>query len=144
MKGHSLSLVKFPLMAHNDLGGQKINIGVQAGDVFQPSVNSGIKSKLVKYFANQGYIFASVYAVKPDMDTQRVDMVFKYTMNAPVFVRRINLAGDVVTSDEVMRRVLMVHEAKVTLCDLLESRRRLANLGFLQHQDYTKNPGYFS
>lgn len=112
-----------------------INKIVKNGEVFNPEKSMAVRRKIVEHFANKGYLFAGV-SLTPEVNrvSHIVDFIVSVTPNQPVYVRRIKFAGDVVTHDEVMRHRLIIAENQlIKLDDLLESQRRLANLGYLRN-----------
>lgn len=83
-------------------------------------------------FADEGFAFANVNAV-PDVDkaTNTVNFTFFVDPGKRVYVRRINISGNFVTRDEVIRREIRQLEGAWFSADKVKtSRLRLKRLGF--------------
>ena len=84
--------------------------------------------------ADEGYAFAQVNAV-PDVDTENRSVSFTIFIDPGrrVYVRRINISGNYVTRDEVIRRELRQLEgAWYSAKQVQRSRVRLERLGFFE------------
>lgn len=120
-----------PLLAEAEL---KKLIKVRSGDIFsRERLNESVKA-ISDRLSNDGYAFANVNAV-PEVDkaNQRVAFTFLVDPGRKVYVRRINLAGNTKTRDEVIRREVRQSEngwydqSKVTT-----SRERLNRLDYFK------------
>jgi outer membrane protein insertion porin family len=86
------------------------------------------------YFGNFGYAFAQVEA-RPEIDrvNNRVALVLQATPSRRAYVRRINVAGNTRTRDEVVRREFRQFEASWYDADKIKlSRDRVDRLGFFK------------
>ena len=86
------------------------------------------------YFGNFGYAFAQVEA-KPEVDrvNNRVALVLQAQPSRRAYVRRINVAGNNRTRDEVVRREFRQFEAAWYDADKIKlSRDRVDRLGFFK------------
>ena len=86
------------------------------------------------YFGNFGYAFAQVDA-RPEVDrvNNRVALVLQATPSRRAYVRRINVAGNTRTRDEVVRREFRQFEASWYDADKIKlSRDRVDRLGFFK------------
>ena len=86
------------------------------------------------YFGNFGYAFAQVEA-KPDIDrvNNRVSLVLQAEPSRRAYVRKINVAGNSRTRDEVVRREFRQFEAAWYDADRIKlSRDRVDRLGFFK------------
>lgn len=84
--------------------------------------------------ADEGYAFAQVNAV-PEVDTEDRSVTFTIFIDPGrrVYVRRINISGNYVTRDEVIRRELRQLEGGWYSAKLVQrSRVRLERLGFFE------------
>lgn len=84
--------------------------------------------------ADEGYAFAQVNAV-PEVDTENRSVSFTIFIDPGrrVYVRRINISGNYVTRDEVIRRELRQLEGGWYSAKLVQrSRVRLERLGFFE------------
>ena len=86
----------------------------------------------IEYFGNFGYAFARVEAL-PDVDrvNNRVKLVLQANPSRRAYVRRINVAGNSRTRDEVVRREFRQLESSWYDADRIRrSRDRVDRLGF--------------
>jgi len=86
------------------------------------------------YFGNFGYAFAQVEA-RPEVDrvNNRVALVLQATPSRRAYVRKINVAGNTRTRDEVVRREFRQFEASWYDADKIKlSRDRVDRLGFFK------------
>ena len=86
------------------------------------------------YFGNFGYAFAQVEA-RPEVDrvNNRVALVLQADPSRRVYVRRINVAGNSRTRDEVVRREFRQFESSWYDADKIKlSRDRVDRLGFFK------------
>jgi len=89
---------------------------------------------LTKRLGGDGYSFANVNAV-PDIDheAKEVKLTFFVDPGRRVYVRRINIAGNSKTRDEVLRREMRQQEASwISTKDTDHSRSRIKRLGYFE------------
>jgi outer membrane protein insertion porin family len=109
-------------------------IDINPGDVFSRKQVTESVDKISSLLGNQGYAFANVNTV-PDMDdeTREVSLGFFVDPGKRVYVRRINVSGNVSTRDEVLRREMRQMEGGWYSAEKVElSRARLDRLGFFE------------
>jgi outer membrane protein insertion porin family len=109
-------------------------IDINPGDVFSRKQVTESVDKISSLLGNQGYAFANVNTV-PDMDdeTNEVSLGFFVDPGKRVYVRRINVSGNVSTRDEVLRREMRQMEAGWYSAEKVErSRTRLDRLGYFE------------
>ncbi len=109
-----------------------LNLG--PGDVFSRKAVSESRAAITDRLANDGYAFANVNAI-PDIDRENktVSFAFAIDIGRRVYVRRINISGNLATRDEVLRRELRQFEgAWYSAEDIQRSRVRLQRLGFFE------------
>ena len=104
---------------------------IQPGDTFSRADISATRSTLSEFFADQGYAFVEVRPnFETDTENKTVDVVFSVVLNQRVYVRRIDISGNVYTRDEVIRRELRQFEGSwYSSADVRRSRERLQRLG---------------
>ena len=80
-------------------------IRINPGDVFSRKKVTGAVDEISSLLGNQGYAFANVNT-SPEMDDENneVELGFFVDPGNRVYVRRINLSGNIGTRDEVLRR----------------------------------------
>ncbi len=106
---------------------------VDAGDTFSRRKVNAISSAISDRLGNEGYAFANVNAV-PEVDTEgkQVSLTYFVDPGKRVYVRRINIAGNEKTDDEVIRREFRQMEgAWLSTTKLNRSQVRVQRLGYL-------------
>ncbi len=109
-------------------------IPVKSGDVFNRTrLADGAKS-ISDRLGREGYAFAGVNTV-PEIDREKQTVAFNYVIDPGrrVYVRRINIAGNLQTRDEVIRRELRQLESSwYDQAKIQRSKVRLDRLGFFE------------
>lgn len=107
-------------------------IKIKPGEVFSRAVLTESTKLISDRLGNDGYAFANVNAVPElDKDKQQVAFTFFIDPGRRVYVRRISIAGNTLTRDEVVRREMRQIEGgwysgeKINL-----SRSRIDRLGY--------------
>ena len=85
-------------------------------------------------YGDKGYIYADVYPqVKPDENTNNVDITFYVEKGKKLYVNRINITGNRVTLDKVVRRQLDICEGDlITSRKLSDSKSNVEYLSFFE------------
>ncbi|MBI2509708.1 MAG: outer membrane protein assembly factor BamA [Betaproteobacteria bacterium] len=107
-------------------------IRIKPGEVFSRARLTESNKLIGERLGNDGYAFANVNAV-PELDKEKQQVVFTFFLDPGrrVYVRRINVAGNTRTRDEVVRREMRQLEGgwysteKITL-----SKQRVDRLGY--------------
>lgn len=110
----------------------KSMITVKAGEAYNADRVTETTKAFSDYFGKFGFAFARVEAV-PQIDrvNNRVDLVIQAQPSRRAYVRRINVAGNNRTRDEVVRREFRQFEAAWYDSDRIKlSRDRVDRLGF--------------
>lgn len=110
----------------------KSMITVKAGEAYNADRVTETTKAFSDYFGKFGFAFARVEAV-PQIDrvNNRVDLVIQAQPSRRAYVRRINVAGNNRTRDEVIRREFRQFEAAWYDSDRIKlSRDRVDRLGF--------------
>jgi outer membrane protein insertion porin family len=91
-------------------------------------------NKLKDLWGERGYIYADVYPqVKPDEETRTVDVTFFTERGKKLYVNRINITGNKVTRDKVIRRQFDIAEGDlITTTQLSKSRAGVEYLSFFE------------
>lgn len=112
-------------------------IKIKEGEVFsRAKVNQSARA-ISERLGDEGYAFANVNPI-PDIDEERktVDLAFFVDPGKRVYVRRININGNLKTQDEVLRRELRQAErAPISTQNVERSRERIQRLGFFEQVD---------
>ena len=107
-------------------------ITLKPGDVYSRNKITESTKSINDRLGNEGYAFANVNAV-PDLDksANRASFTFFIDPGRRVYVRRINIAGNTKTRDEVIRRELRQSEGGWYSGDKINlSRSRVDRLGY--------------
>ncbi len=107
-------------------------IKVRAGDVFSREKLTESSKAISDRLGNDGYAFANVNAV-PEINKEKGTAAFTFFLDPGrrVYVRRINMAGNTKTRDEVLRREMRQIEGGWYAADkITRSRERLQRLGY--------------
>jgi outer membrane protein insertion porin family len=109
-------------------------IKINPGDVFSRKQVTESVDKISSLLGNQGYAFANVNTT-PEMDDEanEVSLGFFVDPGKRVYVRRINISGNIGTRDEVLRRETRQMEGGWYSTEQVErSRTRMDRLGFFE------------
>ncbi len=109
-------------------------IEVEEGEIFSRTQVNQSSQAISKRLGDEGYAFANVNPI-PDIDEkeQTVDLTFFVDPGKRVYVRRINITGNLKTRDEVLRRELRQLEGAPISTEKVErSRERIDRLGFFE------------
>lgn len=110
-------------------------LGIESGEVFSRKKISQARASLRDRLADKGYAFANVNAV-PEIDKTNKVVAFKFVVDPGrrVQVRRINISGNTVTRDEVVRRELrQIEGGWYSESAIRRSRVRLQKLGYFDN-----------
>ena len=103
------------------------------GDIFSGQRMSESTRSMTELYGSIGYAFANVNAI-PDVDREKRTVFFNVAIDPGrrAYVRRINIAGNSRTRDEVIRRELRQFESAWYDTDKIRlSRERLTRLGYI-------------
>jgi outer membrane protein insertion porin family len=109
-------------------------ITIQAGEAYNADQVAQTTKAFTDYFGNFGFAFARAEA-RTDIDraTNRVEVTLQADPSRRVYVRRINVAGNDRTRDEVIRREFRQLEAAWYDGEKIrQSRNRVDRLGFFK------------
>ncbi len=109
-------------------------VTIRPGEPYNADQVAVTTKAFTDYFGNFGYAFANVEA-RPEIDRQnnRVSFVLAAEPSRRAYVRRINIAGNNRTRDEVLRREFRQFEASWYDADKIKlSRDRIDRLGYFK------------
>ncbi len=118
-----------PIVAEDEL--RKL-IALRQGDPFSREKLSETSKRIVDRLGNEGYAFANANAV-PDVDRDKRTVAFTFMVDPGrrAYVRRINIAGNTRTRDEVVRRELRQVEGSFYDTSKLQlSKQRIDRTGY--------------
>ena len=106
-------------------------VSIESGEPFSRKAVNATRSALSERFADDGYAFVEVRPVfDADLETKQVNTLFSIILNQRVYVRRIDISGNLYTRDEVIRRELRQFEgAWYSASAVRRSKDRLQRLG---------------
>ncbi len=107
-------------------------VSIQPGDVFSRKEITQSTQRIGDTLGNLGYAFANINPI-PDVDKEKREVTLTYFVDPGkrVYVRRINLSGNIRTNDEVLRREMRQMEgAWISTSKVERSRTRLNRLGY--------------
>ena len=118
-------------------------IEIESGDWYDADEAEGTVLLLTEVIGSRGYAFVEV---TPRIDRNReantVDLSFTIDEGPRVYVERIDIVGNVRTSDEVIRREFRLAEGDAFNSALVRrSRQRIMNLGFFDKVDIVTGEG---
>jgi outer membrane protein insertion porin family len=110
------------------------SIGLENGETFDLMKISQDAQKMGDIFRDMGYANAGVsFRDKTDDATRVIDLTYTIQPGVPVRVRRIEVRGNRVTRDKVIRRELKIHEGDLFNATAMRiSQQRLYSLGFFE------------
>ncbi len=117
-------------------------IQVKAGDAFSRSALTATSSKIGERLGQEGYAFANVNAI-PELDKEKHQVAFNFVIDPGqrVYIRRINIAGNDKTRDEVIRREFrQVEGAWFDVEKIKKSKQRVDKLNFFEEVNVETPP----
>ena len=93
-------------------------------------------NRLRDMWGEKGYIYTNVYPqVKPDESTNEVDITFHVDKGTKLYTNRINITGNKVTKDKVIRRQLNIDEGElITSSKLQLSKASVEYLSYFERE----------
>jgi outer membrane protein insertion porin family len=109
-------------------------VKVQPGEIFNREKLTESSKAIGDRLGNDGFAFSNVNAV-PEVDKEKHTVAFTFFVDPGrrVYVRRVNLTGNLRTRDEVLRREMRQLESSVYAADKIErSKARLNRTGYFE------------
>jgi outer membrane protein insertion porin family len=109
-------------------------VEIEAGEYYSQSKLIKTIERLKAQWGELGYIYADVYPqIVPNEETKEVDITFHAEKGKKMFVNRIDITGNKVTKDRVIRRELMIEEGDlITSKKMKNSKNNVEYLGFFE------------
>ncbi|MBI2982296.1 MAG: outer membrane protein assembly factor BamA [Deltaproteobacteria bacterium] len=94
-------------------------------------------------YGDQGYAFALINPhIEADDETRTAEITYLIEKGKKVYIQKINISGNHITRDKVIRRELLIKESTLYHeTKLRESRRRLEALGFFEEINFATPRG---
>lgn len=103
----------------------------QVGDVYSGTASQEVINALRAHFQDKGFMYADVEGKQQTNSDNMVALVYVVSTNKVVFVRQINIVGNELTANEIIRRELSQFENERYSYQAVEaSRRRISRLGY--------------
>ena len=111
-------------------------IKLRPGDWFNAKAVEDVVSGLSEIAGTQGYAFADINpAYDRDPEKKVMNLQFRVNESPRVYVERIDIAGNTITRDKVIRREFRVNEGDAfNAVRIKRSQDRLQSLGFFQEK----------
>jgi outer membrane protein insertion porin family len=109
-------------------------IDVRPGETFNAEKLNSVAKRITDRMSTLGYAFASANPVpEPDKEKRQVAFTIVVDPGRRVYVRRVNIAGNTRTKDEVIRREVRQYESAWFDSDKVRlSRDRIDRLGYFE------------
>jgi outer membrane protein insertion porin family len=124
--------------ALRDLTAEKVKgvVKLQPGSWFNAKAVEDAVSQLTELAGNSGYAFADINpSFDRDVEKRLMNVTFRVGETPRVYVERINIQGNTVTRDKVIRREFRLNEGDAfSAIKVKRSQDRLQSLGFFQEK----------
>lgn len=109
-------------------------VGIASGDVFSPEAVDAAAAAVQDYFTARGYLDTRVRAERvSNMETRRIDLVFRVRESGKFYVESINVEGNTKSKSKVVIRELALRPGDVfDLNKMQVSEQRLRNTRFFE------------
>src|SRR5277367_882248 len=126
-----------------DAGGLRPYLRTQPGDIFDAEAINKSVDDLAMQLARNGEPFASVLAQNERLPKERVvNLVYAIDQGKRLYVERIDIAGNIKTYDDVIRREFDVAEGDAYNRALMDrAERRLKQFGYFKTVKIDTQPG---
>ena len=112
---------------------------MEPGKIYKKMLEEEDVQMLSSLYGDQAYAFAGIYtSIATDESSKTADVVYHVERGPKVTIERIDIKGNTVTRDKVIRRELQVVEnAPYSKSAVDLSRRRLMQLGFFEEVNFS-------
>jgi outer membrane protein insertion porin family len=125
-----------------DIDALRDKLKLKTGDVFNRSHLNDDIAKLTEHYQDRGFYFAQVTPLSNlSAASEQVDVAFDVRKGPLYFIRRIELAGNSVTIDPVVRREIPIAEGQLYSQRKVQlARQRVERLGYFESVDFQIEP----
>ncbi len=118
-------------------------IKTRSGEIYDASEVDSTVEAITKELGNRGYAFVDVSPqLARNRENQTIDLTYVVKPGPRVYVERINIAGNVRTLDNVIRREFRLAEGDpFNTSKLSRTEQRLNNLGYFEKVEVKNEPG---
>lgn len=115
---------------------------LKTGDYFNRSHLTEDIGTLTEHYQDRGFYFAQVNPLSNlSAESEVVDVRFDVRKGPLYFIRRVNVSGNTVTIDPVIRREVPIVEGELySQRAVMLARRRIEGLGFFEEVDFKVEP----
>jgi len=115
---------------------------LKEGDIFNRSFLTEDVARLTEFYADRGFYFANVTPLSNlSASTEIVDVTFQVRKGPLYFIRNIDVSGNTLTVDSVVRREVPIVEGQLySQRAVMLARGRIERLGFFEEVDLRMEP----
>jgi outer membrane protein insertion porin family len=125
-----------------DIDALREKLELKTGDVFNRSSLNDDIAALTEHYQDRGFYFAQVTPLSNlSQASEQVDVAFDVRKGPLYFIRRIELSGNSVTVDPVVRREIPIAEGQLYSQRKVQlARQRVERLGYFESVDFQIEP----
>jgi len=143
-EGKQYKIRNYKIVGNTIVGKKELEklVTFKKGDIFSRKEIVKIQSNMTGRLGDEGYAFARINAI-PDINRESADVSFTFRVDPGkrAYIRRINIVGNNVTRDSVIRREMRQLEGTwFSRKKLDRSKIRLQRLGFFETVDVKTKP----
>ena len=118
-------------------------IKLKKGEIYNRATQDEDTNTLAFLYGDQAYAFANIYAaIDTDDDKKTAKVTYVIEKGPKITIERIDITGNTITRDKVIRRELQLKEqAPFSRSALDQSYRRLMQLGFFEDVNFSTPRG---
>ncbi|MBI5892123.1 MAG: outer membrane protein assembly factor BamA [Deltaproteobacteria bacterium] len=118
------------------------NVKTKTGNVFSRKALMNDITKVGDVYGDAGYANVDINPITKLNEDKTVDLTFDIHKGEPVYIERVNIAGNINTRDKVIRREVEVEEGELySSTGIKRSRNNLKRLGYFEDVEITTQPG---
>jgi outer membrane protein insertion porin family len=117
-------------------------IKIKPGDIFSKKAIGEDIRKITEYYSERGYALVSIIPkTVPDKASQTLSIEYAVNEGKLYKIGRIEISGNIVTKDKVIRREFLLDEGEIFNSKKLKrTYEKLMNLNFFEHVDIAPKP----
>jgi outer membrane protein insertion porin family len=125
-----------------DIDALRSLLKLREGEIFNRSYLTEDVAALTGHYTDRGFYFANVSPLSNlSQEDQTVDVIFQVRKGPLYFVRNVNIDGNTVTIDPVIRREIPIVEGELySQREILLAKSRVNSLGFFEEVDFQVDP----
>lgn len=116
-------------------------LALRTGDIFRYSFFQKDLMSLQTRYGDEGYAFANVVPRFASQGQNEVHLLFDIQKGEKVYINQINISGNSVTRDRVLRREMNFFEGDLyNASSILEAEKSIKRLGYIENVDVLNDP----